>query len=96
MSVETEAASLPFPRGLIEEGTSRVLIFLSPAEGDTVRRGLDGVWVRKPRSADDIVMPDELGDCRFASRIEASDLALEALASLSDSQSRASDASNAD
>jgi len=81
---------------LIEEGTSRVLIFLSPAEGDTVRRGLDGVWVRKPRSADDIVMPDELGDCRFASRIEASDLALEALASLSDSQSRASDASNAD
>jgi hypothetical protein len=95
MSVETEA-SLPNPRGLIEEGTSRVLIFLGPSKGETVWRELDGVWVRKARSADDIIIPDELDVCRFASRMEASDLAQEALAALCDNPSRASDASNAD
>jgi hypothetical protein len=80
---------------LIEEGTSRVQLFPGDTKGDTVRRGLDGVWLRMARSADDIVMPDELGDCRFASRMEAADLAQEALASLCDRPSRASEASNA-
>lgn len=46
---------------LVEEGTSRVMLFSS--KGD-ILLGLDGVRVSKSRSPDDIIMADEISDFR--------------------------------
>ena len=64
---------------LVEEGTSRVMLWTE--SGSSVMRTLDGTWVSAPRTPDDVVMPDELGDFRAASSMELSALAQEAAAS---------------
>lgn len=75
---------------LIEDGTSRVLLFW--ADGSSAIRTLDGAWVSKPRSPSDVVMPDDLGDFRAASIIELLTLAQEATASFGEMPMRAKDA----
>ena len=64
---------------LVEDGTPRVLLFLP--DDKFCARVLDGTWVDEPRSADEVVMPDELGDFRAASRSKVSTLLQEAAAS---------------
>ena len=50
-------ASMSETFSLVEEGTSRVWLFL--ASGESMTRLLDGAWVDRPRSADEAIMPDQ-------------------------------------
>ena len=63
---------------LVEDGTSRVWLFLAGA--GSVKRLLDGTWVDEWRTPDEVIMPDELGDFRYASDSELFLLLLEAAA----------------
>jgi hypothetical protein len=78
---------------LVEDGTSRVMLFL-PGKVRCVR-SIAGVWTDAWGSPSEVVMPDELGDFRAASTSELSALLQEAAASSTLSPDLASAALNA-
>ena len=75
---------------LVEPGTSRAWLFLD--NGTSVLRTLDGTWVSRPRTADDVISAEDLIDFEAASDMALSALVQEASAASLETPSRSSDA----
>tara|TARA_Y100000031_G_scaffold155287_1_gene205471 strand:- start:1557 stop:1973 length:417 start_codon:yes stop_codon:yes gene_type:complete len=75
---------------LVEEDGPRVWLFTEGRRGGSPVRGLDGTW-----SKDGIIMPDELGEFRYATASELSTFTQEAAAALRDIPSRSNAAEKA-